>query len=238
MTRFLLAGAAAAAFVVPAFAQPAPPAPPGVAQGTNPVPTVPRVRVETRVERMPMMMPETRAEVVAHVREMFAKLDINRDGFVTRDEAEAAHKMMGGEMHRGMDRPMADGAMPPLPPMPHMDRKAMFDRLDTNHDGMISRQEFDAHAQIREERRVVMHRGPDGKLDMAGMGRMHAMAMRMHSRMFDMADANHDGKVSLQEMTDAALRHFDMADANHDGRITPEERMQMHQRMKEMKRPA
>ena len=29
-----------------------------------------------------------------------------------------------------------------------------------------------------------------------------------------------------------------VTDANHDGRITPEERMQIHQRMKEMKRPA
>jgi len=50
--------------------------------------------------------------------------------------------------------------------------------------------------------------------------------------MFESADANHDGKVSLQEMTDAALHHFDEADANHDGTLTPEERMQMHQHMK------
>jgi hypothetical protein len=28
------------------------------------------------------------------------------------------------------------------------------------------------------------------------------------------------------------LRHFDMADANHDGQITPDERKQMHQRMR------
>ena len=73
---------------------------------------------------------------------------------------------------------------------------------------------------------------------MPDMKRFHEMGLKMHGHMFDMADANHDGKVSLQEMTDAALRHFDRADANHDGRITPEERMQMHQRFKELKRPA
>jgi hypothetical protein len=28
------------------------------------------------------------------------------------------------------------------------------------------------------------------------------------------------------------LRHFDMADANHDGQITPDERRQMHERMR------
>jgi len=63
--------------------------------------------------------------------------------------------------------------------------------------------------------------------------------MRMHGRMFESADANHDGKVSLQEMTNAALQHFDMADANHDGKLTPDERMKMHQHWKEKgKQPA
>ena len=84
MNRFLLAGAAVAAFaaIVPAIAQPAPPTPPGVAQGTTPppIPGVPQVRAETRVHRMPMMVPETRNELVAHIREMFAKLDTNKDG--------------------------------------------------------------------------------------------------------------------------------------------------------------
>jgi len=46
--------------------------------------------------------------------------------------------------------------------------------------------------------------------------------------MFERADANHDGRVSLQEMTAAALQHFDAADANHDGKLTPDERMRMH----------
>jgi Ca2+-binding EF-hand superfamily protein len=49
--------------------------------------------------------------------------------------------------------------------------------------------------------------------------------------MFEMADANRDGRVSLQEAQAAALQHFDMVDTNRDGRISPEERMQMRQRM-------
>jgi hypothetical protein len=47
-----------------------------------------------------------------------------------------------------------------------------------------------------------------------------------------MADANRDGRVTLPEATNAALRHFDMADLNRDGQITPDERMQMRQRMR------
>ena len=50
--------------------------------------------------------------------------------------------------------------------------------------------------------------------------------------MFEMADANKDGRVSLQEAQAAALQHFDMADTNRDGQITREERKQMHQRMR------
>jgi hypothetical protein len=55
--------------------------------------------------------------------------------------------------------------------------------------------------------------------------------------MFEMADVNHDSRVSLQEATDAAARHFDMADANHDGRITPDERKQMRMQVIEKRAP-
>ena len=34
----------------------------------------------------------------------------------------------------------------------------------------------------------------------------------------------HDGRVTLQEVTDLLLQHFDRMDANHDGQLTPEER--------------
>jgi Ca2+-binding EF-hand superfamily protein len=45
-------------------------------------------------------------------------------------------------------------------------------------------------------------------------------------RMFDIADANKDGRVSLEEAQQAALRQFDAADLNHDGVLTPDERRQ------------
>ncbi len=241
MTKLLVGGLSAAALVaiVPAVAQPAPP-PPGVAQGTTavaPVPAVPQVR--TQVFRMPMKA-ETRAEVVAHVREMFAKLDTNKDGFVTREEAGAAHRAMTGEMREKFGRHFADGGMP------RPDRAAMFDKLDTNKDGSISRQEYMAAKPDIRERHVYVMRNGEGPIEVGsdaghpGMRvmRMHGMGMGMHGKMFEGADANHDGKVSLQEMTDMALRHFDSADANHDGKLTPDERMQMHRWKDKAKRPA
>jgi EF hand domain-containing protein len=69
-----------------------------------------------------------------------------------------------------------------------------------------------------------------------GMRGMRHMAM-MGGRMFDMADANKDGRVSLQEAQTAALQHFDMADTNRDGQVTPDERRQMRRHMRMERRP-
>jgi Ca2+-binding EF-hand superfamily protein len=181
----------------------------------------------------------TRADVIAHAREMFAKLDADRDGSITKQEAEAAHRAMGAKMGEKLAHRVGSD-------MPHADRGAMFDKLDANRNGSISRQEFMAAKPQVHERRVIVMRDGDGPIELGGgPGEPHVKIMRMHGgagmgmHMFETADANHDGRVSLQEMTNAALQHFDSADANHDGTLTPEERMQMHQRMKaEHARPA
>lgn len=213
-----------------AFAQSAPPAPPGV-QATSPYMPLPPERAARPQPMRKMAHPQTRADVQAHVQKMFARLDTNHDGFVTKAEAEAAHGKMMGDMHARMEKRFAEAGRP------RPDRGAMFDRLDANHDGMISRQEFlAAKPEMREHRMMVM-RNSGGPMPM-GPGSTRAMKMgMMGGHMFDMADTNHDGRVTLQEMTAAALQHFDMADANHDGRITPQERMQMHQRMRMEHKP-
>ena len=45
-------------------------------------------------------------------------------------------------------------------------------------------------------------------------------------RLFDAADVNKDGRVSLEEARQAVLQHFDAADLNRDGTLTPDERRQ------------
>jgi hypothetical protein len=54
---------------------------------------------------------------------------------------------------------------------------------------------------------------------MAGLG----------GRMFELADANRDGRVTVQEATATALQRFDRTDANRDGQLTREERQQARQ---------
>ena len=200
-----IAATALAAATV-AAAQPTPPAPP--APVAAPAPPAMAVR---------MMPPQTRNEVVEKISAHFAQLDTNRDGYLTKAEAEAGHKAMKARHGQWAGREAeGDHAM--------MDRGAMFDRLDSNHDGTISREEFDRGHEQRQTIRIMRHEGGKG------------MRMGMGGRMFEQADANHDQRVSLQEATDAALKHFDTADINHDGTLTPEERQQMHMKMKEMHR--
>lgn len=181
----------------------------------------------------------TRAEVVGKVREHFAQMDANKDGFLTKEEADAGRKLFKDGIRqrlgeRGEQR------------MERRDPAQAFDRLDTNRDGSISRDEFARGHEQRIERRMVIKEGqaapgapgvtPPPGAPHHGMRMDRMPGMMLGGRMFEMADANKDGRVSLQEATDSAVRHFDMADANRDGRITPDERRQIRQQFIEKRR--
>ena len=156
--------------------------------------------------------PTTRTAMVQKVQEHFAKLDSNRDGFVTKKEADRIEKRRAGD---GVET---------------ADRGAVFDRLDANHDGSISREEFTSAKRQVNERRVIVIKDDDagGHREM----RMHRTGMgRFGGQLFEMADADKDGRVSIQEATNAAAAHFDKADANHDGTLSRDEKRAAHKGM-------
>ena len=236
MHKFLIGGLVAAA-AIPAIAQVAP-----VAPVAPMAPAAPMARTSPMADGV-----MTRAEVQAMVQAHFARMDSNHDGFIAGDELKprGEWKREGGDGQRkqimirregGPEMAGPDGVhtmiMRDGGPGEHGDPAKMFDRLDTNHDGVISRDEFAKGHEMRIEKRVVMN-GPEGAPGAPMRFKMRHMGGggMMGGRMIKMADLNKDGRISLQEATASALQHFDSADANHDGRLSIDEMRAAHQAM-------
>ena len=127
--------------------------------------------------------PITRADFIARADHRFDRMDANHDGVVTPDELS----MMGPR--RMAPPPAADAPPPPqgddAAPAPDspMARFAqhMFDRLDTNHDGKLTRDEVDADAAARFDAADTNHDGTLDASEQAGMrGRMYGMRHHDH----------------------------------------------------------
>ncbi len=158
-----------------------------------------------------MAQPQTRAQAEAKVKEHFAKLDLNKDGTVTPEEAQSARMENRKEM-----------------------RDKHFDAMDTNKDGSLSREEFNAaHSGMggmKGGEHTGMRHGKRG--DGAGKGKRGGMRQGDGGAFLMRADTNKDGKVTLPEMTSSVLARFDAADANKDGTVSPEERRAARMKMR------
>jgi len=166
--------------------------------------------------------PQTRAEVQARVAEHFRKLDANGDGYVTKDEADAARARMRAAFAEKRQEHRAE----------------RFAMLDKDKSGTLSKDEYMAPPPPRADGPDGRRAGPDG-MRRGGHGRRMkhggpgAMGMGPGGgSMFECADANKDGKVSLAEAEAPALAMFDRVDTNHDGTISPEERKAAHEAMR------
>lgn len=117
----------------------------------------------------------------AKMAEMFDTIDTNHDGSISKTEFMEHHRKMMEGGWKGRDG--ARGEMPPPPPGAgmgmmmgpgaHMMRE-LAEKADANHDGTITRAEFDAAAKARFDAADTNH---DGKLT-AAERRAAWMAMR------------------------------------------------------------
>jgi Ca2+-binding EF-hand superfamily protein len=107
----------------------------------------------------------------ARVDQQFNAADTNGDGALSAAEARNGMPALGG----------------------------LFDRIDVNHDGRITQDEFDA---------------------------AYANRARKSLQAFDRADVNHDGVLTEAELTKRASSSYsaiEAIDANHDGKVTRDE---------------
>jgi len=238
MTKLLIGGLVAAAFAasIPAVAQ--------VAAGAG-APQTP-----------PAKAAKSRAEVQSAVARHFARMDSNRDGFVSQAEADALQAKRGERRQKRPEK-RANG----------FDPGKMFARLDANKDGNITRAEAEAARTARAaakgkpanahavafgglfERADANRDGsisraefdavpPKGGIGGKRRGDRHAgMKHGTGGRLFTSGDANKDGRLSLAEAQQAALTRFDRSDINRDGQVTPDERRQSRQQRRSQREP-
>jgi hypothetical protein len=122
----------------------------------------------------------TRAEALAAADRQFNRMDQNKDGKLEASEMRRPHhRGRGGAERAAPTAPTAtDGTATADKRMHHRGGKGgrMLERVDTNKDGAISREEFRAAAAARFER---MDANRDGRIDAAEQS---AMRERMKAR--------------------------------------------------------
>lgn len=148
---------------------------------------------------------------------LFARLDKNGDGFISRDELPKMPEPHDGKHFMGRADADGDGRIsfeefaknppPPFKNAPKERLKEMFDRWDRNNDGFLDAKD---RPERRPDRRRPLPRIVLGELDL-----------------------DQDGKLSKEEFLKAPaftrveestrVRIFERLDSNQDGFITPEE---------------
>jgi hypothetical protein len=192
-----------------------------------------------QADAAPAREPLTRAQVEQRSAKAFGRLDANKDGVLNRADRQAARDVRQQQRFARLDA-NDDGELNQADREAR--RKQAFDRVDADHSGGISYDEFAALRDQRIERRGERRGpeaarferrrpgGPDGLRGAAGRGRLGGAGIARR------ADADRDGSITQAEFAGAALARFDRVDANKDGTISADERP-APRRMRPMRRP-
>lgn len=106
---------------------------------------------------------------------------------------------------------------------PDADTATIFQRMDANHDGQVTRAEFSAG--FADAILTVYNQPATGSVNAEQWSGIE----RARTSAFAALDRNHDGRLTRDEMTSGPARDavvnriFDRIDKNHDGVISVEE---------------
>ena len=131
--------------------------------------------------------------------------------------------------HSKMKMDHADTKMPTTPEARAKMANTMFDKIDTNKNGNLSRAEFVEHHRTMSMEHGGMHMGHHGKDAMKHSGKGHGMGHAGHApptmgTSFQSLDGNKDGKLSKAEMGKHPMAaHFAMMDTDKNGYVSTAE---------------
>lgn len=139
-----------------------------------------------------------REAIARHKQEVFDRIDANHDGGISRDEAAAESDTFF---------------------------KDNFAEIDANKDGKLTIQELDAFSERQTAHAEIP--SSDTSADAAANKAKEAAQYPdgKPTRRFREADKDHNGTLSKDELKDFPdfYQNFDKIDANHDGKVTPNE---------------
>jgi len=98
----------------------------------------------------------------------------------------------------------------------------MFERIDANGDGVVTRAEFDAHLAARQ---AGLDANGDGFVSFEEAQTFRAAQQEERAReRFARMDTNGDGRISVEEASARQARMFEFMDRNDDGVVDADER--------------
>jgi Ca2+-binding EF-hand superfamily protein len=158
----------------------------------------------------------------------FADIDTNKDGFITTDELKA----FGDKMHAQWQQKQADAGQTQngatgTQPAPDASRgekmtQHILQRVDTDHDGKISKAEFDTESTALFKK---LDKNSDGKI---AADEVPAHHWGPKGGMLGRMDTDKDGRITKAEFTVGEDKLFQKLDANGDGVITQDEMQAAH----------
>lgn len=169
-------------------------------------------RIDHRAERLVRRIDTagngyiTPDEFVAAAQQRFARLDRNGDG-----------KLMPDELTRGRGRAAAASGK-----LAQFARKR-FDKVDADHDGVVTADEYVAAARALYAQFDAKHDGRVTAAEIESSPRTQERAVRVAEHLVKHMDTNGDGLVSQDEFLAAARTRFARIDRNGDGFIDADE---------------